>query len=151
MLIAELESGQWIFQQLHEQFIELLRTRIADEGADSMPLGTGFQIACQNRFTGRLEKLGGGLLVEDGETRHDSRFERKALQQAFAEGVDRLDLQAARNIEGAGEQSAGARERNGAGDIAGKRLDAVAESRIIERCPFAQIVEEAAGHFSSGS
>src|ERR671910_494336 len=110
MLIAELESGEWIFQQFHEQFIELLGTRIANESTDGVPLGTIFQITRQDGFAGGLQKLGGGLLVEDGETRDDARFERKALQQPFAEGVDRLDFQAARSIEGAGEQRSRARE-----------------------------------------
>jgi hypothetical protein len=150
MRIAELESGEGTFQQFHEQFIELLGAGIANEGTDGVPLGTRFQIARQNRLAGGLQKLGGGLLVEDRKTWNDARLEWEALQQPFAEGMDRLDLQAARRIEGAGEKRAGTRKGDGRGTVAGKSLDTAAEGGIIERGPFAKIVKEAAGHFSGG-
>jgi hypothetical protein len=149
MLIPELESGERTLQQLHEQFVELLRAGIADDGSYGEPFGARFQITCQNRFAGRLEKLGGGLLVQNGKTRDNTSLERKALQKLFAKSMDGLDLQAARGIKGACEQRAGTRERNCSGDVAGKSPDPVAQGSIIERRPFTKIVKEAAGHFSS--
>ena len=128
----------------------MLGAGIANEGTDGVPLGTRFQIARQNRLAGGLEKLGSGLLVEDRKTWNDARLEWEALQQPFAEGMDRLDLQATRCIEGAGEKRAGAPKRDSRGTVAGKSLDTAAEGGIIERGPFAKIVKEAAGHFSGG-
>ena len=44
------------------------------------------------------------VLVEDGEARRHAGLQRKALQQPLAEGVDGLHLEAARRLDGDGEQ-----------------------------------------------
>ncbi len=48
-----------------------------------------------------------GGVVHLGELRRDAGLEREAAQEGRAEGVDRLDLEAARRLDGAGEEGAG--------------------------------------------
>ncbi|MNL29068.1 hypothetical protein D3C87_1507400 [compost metagenome] len=48
----------------------------------------------------------GGLVFQHGEAGRDAGLNGEAAQQLFAEGVDGLDLQPARRLQGAGEQAA---------------------------------------------
>ncbi len=54
-------------------------------------------------------------LLGDAKPRRDIGLEREEMQQALAEGVDRLDLQAARRLDGAREQAAREAEPGGVG------------------------------------
>ena len=55
---------------------------------------------------GRLgDEFGRLALVEHGEARRHVRLERHKVQEALAEGVDRLDLEAARRLDRAGEEA----------------------------------------------
>ena len=56
--------------------------------------------------TASAQQGGALLVVEDLEARRHAGLERKALQQALAEGVDGLHLEAARRLDGHGEQPA---------------------------------------------
>jgi len=92
----------------------------------------------QHREIGALHHLVLVALVEHGETRRHIRLKRELLQQPCAERVDGLHLEAARRLQRAGEQLAGAHSqfridmRNaGVADRGSQRL-------VVERDPVAE-------------
>ena len=79
--------------------------------------------------------------------RDDARLHGEQLQHALAEGMNSLDLEAARRFQRAGEELAGALQQVGCriGQI--ELLQLGPQGRIIECDPLAQALEQAVGHF----
>ena len=98
-----------LFDGVGQDGVELVVGGIADGGCEgpaerACAVGGGFQ----QRFVDRFADEGAGeLIVENFEPGCNASFEREALEQAFAEGVDGLDLEAAGGFDGASEQCAG--------------------------------------------
>ena len=91
------------------------------------------------------------VVVEDREAGRHARLERKALQQALAEGVDRLHLEAARRLDRAREQRAGERAspaRSACAPAPWSSSGCNVSAR--RRRPGRQIVEHAARHLGGG-
>ena len=81
-----------------------LDREVVGEAGDQLRMGVGEGVE-------QLLAQGAGLaLLDHGELRRDPGLEREAAQERLAEGVDRLDSQAPRGLEGAGEEGAGAGE-----------------------------------------
>ena len=133
-----------------------------DPGRDDIPLSDGFGDDVTKRGVGghrdghrqrspqRAGRLGGGIeehaeartieqfrlraLIKHGEARGDVGLERELLQQARAEGVDGLNLEAAGRLQRRGEEPAGKRAPRridaACADL-GKRRSSSASSRAI--------------------
>ena len=99
----------------------------------------------------RLLENGPGLaLVQHLEARCHACFEREALQQRLAEGVDRKNVDAARRVEHAGEQAAGdhalLRFRRAIDQLGDLRV----ESGLLGQSPAPELGGEAVAHLGRG-
>lgn len=90
-------------------------------------------------------------VVENRELRRDPSLQREAPQQAFAKGVNCLDAQAARGLQGAGKEGAGLIEAIGGDCLA--RLAEVAQGRaqigVLQHRPAAERLEQPVLHLRS--
>ena len=102
--------------------------------------------ACQHGAAGVGDQRGGAALVEHLEVAGDVRLEGKLVEQPLAEGVDRLDLQAAGRVERLGEQAPRLGQCRRAGNIAFKLLDAFGQRRVVEGRPCAKFGEHPVRH-----
>ena len=95
-----------------------------------------FARGARRSIVARVEQqLGGAALVHHVEVRRDARLEREAAQQRLAEGVDGLDLHAARHIEHAREQPARAACVVAAVALADQRAQLRAQLRVVRGRP----------------
>ena len=91
--------------------------------------------------------LGRRCVLQHAEARRDAGLQRKAPQQLFAEGVDGLDLQPARRLQGAGEQGPGPRQ------VARLLVDLLQrlDQRLVgHHRPAAEVLIEPALHLGGG-
>ena len=100
----------------------------------------------QDVAAGAVEKLGLRDIVEHFETSRHIGLEREEMQQSLAEGVDRLDLEAARRFDRVSEEASregqfGRRTRRRA-DF----RDGLGERRVVELGPARQCREDAGRH-----
>ena len=102
--------------------------------------------ASQNGAPRRIGERVGVALVEHLEVSGDIRLERELVEEPFAEGVDRLDLQPARRLEGPGEEAARFGELGRVRPLALHLGDLLAERRVGKRRPFAEPVEDPLRH-----
>ena len=100
-------EGFAVAGDLEQQQVGVGAAEVGDDGGEGLALG-GDQLV-EHLLAQRLRLA----VVEHGELRRDAGLEREAAQQALAEGVDRLDPEAARRLERAGEERAGAVEAGG--------------------------------------
>ena len=85
-------------------------------------------------------------VVDHAKAARDVRFQRKAVQHGFAEGVDRLDLQAARRIERMGEELPRPARGRLVGNVA-RHLAKLRRERLVpQRRPSRQPAVHAVGH-----
>ncbi len=92
------------------------------------------------------QQAGGGALVHHLEMRGESGLQREAAQQRLAEGVDGLDLHAARAIHHLGEQPAGDGAGLGARPLAAEVGEPVLQPFVGQSRPDAQRAVDADGH-----
>ena len=105
-------------QRIRQQRIEIAFGRKADRGfqrARQRRAGLGGCRFGQRFVHGFFEQGRALLVVENFEAGRHARLERKALQQALAEGMDGLHLEAARRLDGPGEQPARVQHHVGRG------------------------------------
>ncbi len=88
-----------------------------------------------------------GLVLQHFEVRRDPRFQREAVQQLLAEGVDGLDLQSARRLQGQGEEAAGLAQ---VGDVFADLGQFLPERRVGHHRPAAQGLEQPPLHLGRG-
>ena len=114
LLVVEIETHGRVdpcvlAQRICQQRIEIAFGGEADrrfQRSRQRRSGLGRRRLGQRLVDGLFEQGGALLVVENFEAGRHARFERKALQQALAEGVDGLHLEAARRLDGPGEQPA---------------------------------------------
>ena len=85
------------------------RWPVTSESARASGPPVSFRAADQDILAGVAQQFAGVGLVHAPEVRRDAGLERKAAEQRLAEGVDGLDLHAARRVEHPREQLARAR------------------------------------------
>ena len=90
------------------------------------------------------------VLVEDGEARRHAGLERKALQQPLAEGVDGLHLEAARRLDGDGEQLPRPLHLGRGGRAVEQLGELALQARLVGRHPLGQPGEHALRHLRGG-
>ena len=112
------------------------------EGAFRLGSGTGEHAA--PRFRRQRCDL---ALLDHLEMAGDIGLEGELVQQALAEGVDGLDLEAARRLQRTGEEAAGGGKQPAIGRTALQRRQLFGELVVGEPGPFGQRLEDAAGHF----
>ena len=105
----ELRNPVALAQGLGEHLVELILGGERDGQTDSATeAAVRFGIGCDQRIIDSVaEQARGGGIVEDREARRHVGLEREALQEAFAERVDGLHLEAARRLDRPSEQLAG--------------------------------------------
>ena len=81
----------------------------------------------------------------------DIRFQRKLVQQRFAEGVDRLDLQATRRFQRLGKEPPCGRKRRAIRLPLFDGRNPLGKFEVIQRRPFRQPLEDAVRHFGRRS
>ena len=86
-------------------------------------------------------------LVEHFEARRHPRFERKALEQRLAEGVDGEDVDAARCVEHAREQSARRDTLRRIGRAVNQLRDLLVELRLVGERPASELGRQTVAHF----
>ena len=130
-------------RDLAQQFVEIALRGLQRQRVDEGPLGA---------LRHRVDHLGAqklrGAVLHLGELRADPGFERKPPEQTRAEGVDRLDPQAPRRLDGAGEQRAGRAQRDRMRRA--ELLQRAAQAGILHHRPFAQAPEQAVLHLGGG-
>ena len=104
----------------------------------------------QHRVDGFAANSLARLIIEDAETGWHTGFEREALQQAFAEGVDRLHLQAARRFDGTREQLPRQGKFFACRLTSEQFLEDYDQCFSIARRPLRQLVEHALRHLGGG-
>ena len=129
-IVGEIENGRKGFRQ----FAILLACR----GCEVCAAGIG-------------KKRRGSTVVEHREMTGNIGFERKLVQQRFAEGVDRLNLQPARRFQCPGKQAPRFLAFQEIRPLALDRRNPVIQRLVIERHPFGQSFEDAVGHFRRSS
>ena len=95
---------------------------------------------------GVVEQRARFQIVEHGEMRRYARFERRDVQEPLAEGVDRVDLEPARRLDGPGEQPTGEQQAFRAGAHALEVEQLVGEPGIVQRHPAPEPVEHTDRH-----
>ncbi len=101
----------------------------------------------EQQILARLQhQFGGAALLHHVEVRRDAGFERKAAQQRLAEGMDGLDLHAARHVEHRAEQPARAPALGGARLLADQGAQFGGELALIQRRPHAEPLVDADRH-----
>ena len=98
----------------------------------------------------RVHQLGALQIVDDAEGCRNIGFERKDMQQLFAEGVDGLDLEAARRLDGAREKPPGEVKIDARFDGRAHLSDFIGQRRIVERRPARERLENARAHIGGG-
>ena len=86
------------------------------------------------------------VLLQHPEVAGDIGFQRKLVQQRFAERMDGLDLETARSVERQCEQRPGAAYQRLVRHLVRKLRQHLGQFHVIERNPFAQLGENAVGH-----
>ena len=122
--------------------------------ADVQNVGEGFGqfrlVAAGRARDHRAARLGDErrfhLVVEKLEMPGDVRFERKLVQDRFAEGVDGLDLQAAWRLKRLREEPPRANQPLARGRAPVEVADLRRERRIVQRGPRTQRLEDAVRH-----
>ncbi|GJE70237.1 hypothetical protein CHKEEEPN_1773 [Methylorubrum podarium] len=97
-----------------------------------------------------LERLARLVVVEHDEAGRHVGLEREHVQQPLAQGVQRLDLEAPRRLDGAGEQAAGEPEGVAAGPLAGEFGELGGQGRVVQRHPAAEALEHPDRHVGGG-
>ncbi len=95
-------------------------------------------------------QLGGPALVEHPEMRRQPRLERESAQKRLAEGVNGVDLEPARRIQHAGEESTRLGEAIGVRPGAAQRLQLRREPVVVLDRPLAQAVGKPDRHLLGG-
>ncbi len=90
------------------------------------------------------------LRIQHLEMAGDVRFEREAVQDRFAEGVDGLYLQPARRFQRGGKEPAGAQKARAAGRTAFHLADRFGQFLVAERGPRAKLGEDSVRHVGGG-
>ena len=98
----------------------------------------------------RLGEIGRLALVEHLEVPGDIGLEGELLQQALAEGVDGLDLQPARRLQGAGEEPPRSSQLVLARPAAFDLRDGAGERLVGQHRPAAEALEDPARHLRRG-
>jgi len=129
------------------------RDAIGDGGQGVAQLGRGVVVRQRlDLLVLGMAQQGRGIgLVEHVESRGDARFEREALQQCLAEGVDGEDVDAARRVEHAGEQAACQRPLLWRRRLLGQLLDILVERGVVGHRPAAELSRETIAHLRRGS
>ena len=96
-----------------------------------------------------LERLARLVVVEHDEAGRHVGLEREHVQQPLAQSVQRLDLEAARRLDGAGEQAAGQPQGVAGGPLAGEFGEFRGQRRVVQRHPAAEALEHADRHVGS--
>ena len=140
-----------IDQRLHQ----LVERRLAGDGRHlgerNGEIAVGAEPRLDQHPVARVEqRLGGVALVHHLEMRRDPGLDRKAPQQRLAEGVDRLDLHAARRIEHAGEEGPRARKQRFVGRSLHQALQVLREPAVRQRGPVLEALMQAVRHLGRG-
>ncbi len=101
----------------------------------------------QQAEAGVGQKRGGGGIVQHREMAGDIGLQRKPVQQAFAEGVDGLDLQPARRFQRMGEQAPRHRDLQRIGPRTLDLSDLVGKGCFRQHRPFGKPAEHPVRHF----
>ena len=101
-----------------------------------------------------VDRLREGLvrlrLVQDGEARRHVGLEGDEVQKALAEGVQGLDLEAARRLHGPGEQAAGEPDLRGPGRSPDSSASSAASAILVQGHPAAEPLVDADRHGRGG-
>jgi len=104
-------------------------------------------LGCTEQGAPRLgQQARGGLVVQHAEMAGDIRLQRKLMQQRFAEGMDRLDLEAAGRFERAREELPRLGKLQPVRKRAFHLRDLAGQRFVIERGPVRQPFEHAVRH-----
>ena len=127
---------------LEEQRVRVVARKLAGQGGEALRVLVGEPV--EDVLAQRL----GLAVLEDAELRGGAGLQREAADQRLAEGVDGLDAQAARRLQRAGEEGAGACEiRRGA---LAQRVEGRGERAVGQHRPGAERAEQAVLHLGGG-
>ena len=143
---APIAAGDGI-QNLIEPCFARLRDEMADGLGQGLVAGAGAFQNLRPRFGKQFARR---LVVQHAEGRRHARFQRKAREQPFAEGVDGLDFQAAWRFQRARKQAAGFAQAFLVGRGAADILDGFGERRIVQHRPAAELFEQTSLHLRGG-
>ena len=135
------EAGA-VLADLEEERVGIVAAHVAGEGGERVGPRRGQLVE------DLLAQCLGPAVLEHAELRRHAGLEREAAQQRLAEGVDGLDAQAARRLERAGEERAGAGEPIGRDRLAGlaELAQRRAELGVVEHRPGPERPEQAVLH-----
>ena len=133
-------------ESLNGKFVRHVAAGI-EHGGERLAKRSAARRLAEHAAPRRLGQLGGLALVEHLEMAGDIRLEGKLLQQPFAEGMDGLDLQPARRLQGAGEEPPCPRQLNLARLAAFDLLDRAGKCLVGQHRPFAETLEDTGFHF----
>ena len=137
-------------QRRGEQFLEALGAGFARDPVDVRRALGRREIEGEGeraRFGDQRRRL---AVIGDREARRDIGLEWEEMQQAFAECVDGLDLQAAGGLDRAREQAAGECEPGRVGLRRAELDDRFGERRVVERGPRGERLEHPRRHVRGG-
>jgi hypothetical protein len=130
-----------------EHGVEAERPGRLGERGQRLRLGTAAPLRIgDRRVSGERQHLLGALVVRHLEMRRHVGLEGEEVQQPLAEGVDRLDLEAARRLHGAREETPRQHEVLGVGGRCAGLDDLLAQRAVVERGPLRQLAEHTRAH-----
>ena len=140
-----------MMQKLSDQSIERRFARVSRDGRQGVAQVAVFVKSVIQRLLARVGQQRSALdIVDDAKTRGNVGLERKEMQNPFAEGVDRLDLQSAGRLHSAREKSAREIALRGVEPPSRSLFDGVVERVVAEQRPFGENVENSRGHIGGG-
>ena len=140
-----------MMQKLSDQSIERRFARVSRDGRQGFAQGVVFVKSAIQRLLARVGQQRAALdIVDDAKAGGNIGLERKEMQNPFAEGVDRLDLQSAGRFHRAREKSAREIALRGVEPPSGGLFDGVVERVVVEQRPFGENVENARRHIGRG-
>ena len=140
-----------MMQKLSDQSIERRFARVSRDGRQGVAQGVVFVKSAIQRLLARVGQQRAALdIVDDAKAGGNIGLERKEMQNPFAEGVDRLDLQSAGRFHRAREKSAREIALRGVEPPSGGLFDRVVERVVVEQRPLGENVENARRHIGRG-
>ena len=140
-----------MMQKLSDQSIERRFARVSRDGRQCVAQGVIFVESAIQRLLTRVGQQRAALnIVDDAKACGNIGLERKEMQNPFAEGMDRLDLQSAGRLHGAREKPAREIALRGVESPSRSLFDGVVERVVVEQRPFGENVENARRHICRG-
>ena len=138
-------------EQGGEQLGEVLVGDLGGKGLHRLGQGAALSLqAVEDLLAGRLQQLGGGALLDQGEMGGDPGLERKAAEQGLAEGVDGLDLHPAGDVDHLGEEPPGTADLIGFGRGAEQVAERAGKVGLLGRRPGSERGRKAVAHLGGG-